>query len=296
MNRDVPRMVLDTDANNEVDDQFAIVHALLSPDRVQLEALYAAPFHNERSDGPADGMRKSYAEIGRIVELVGNTTPPVFKGAEKWLTDSAKPQGSAASEDLIERALSSNAKALYVVAIGAPTNVSTALLMAPEIAERIVVVWLGGNSLHWATAREFNLYQDLRASQHLFDSGVPLVHVPCIGVADRLATTLDEIEHYVRPCGAIGDFLASRYAAWVDHVPGRSKVIWDLAAVGWLLDPTWTTTEQQRSPILTSELTWSDGVGRHKIREVIAVDRDAIFGDLFGRLRVGADQAEPRVM
>ncbi len=44
----LPRMVLDTDAYNEIDDQFALAHILLSPDRVQLEAIYAAPFHNSR--------------------------------------------------------------------------------------------------------------------------------------------------------------------------------------------------------------------------------------------------------
>ena len=62
------RVVLDTDTYNEVDDQFAVVHALLSPERISLQALYAAPFHNGRSDGPADGMEKSYDEIIRLLE------------------------------------------------------------------------------------------------------------------------------------------------------------------------------------------------------------------------------------
>lgn len=62
------RMVLDTDTYNEIDDQFALVYALLSPERVQCEAVYAAPFHNDRSSGPADGMEKSYAEICRVLE------------------------------------------------------------------------------------------------------------------------------------------------------------------------------------------------------------------------------------
>jgi purine nucleosidase len=284
VNRDLPRMVLDTDTYNEIDDQFALVHTLLSADRVRLEAVYAAPFHNARSTDPADGMRKSYAEIKRILEMVGDSGTPVLEGAGEWLTDLPGPVASPASADLIERALGPGQTPLYVVAIGAATNVSTALLMAPEIAGRVVVVWLGGNALHWPSAREFNLYQDLRASQHLFDSGVPLVHVPCLNVADHLVTTRDEIEHYVRPYGQVGAFLADRYAEYVDDAPARSKVIWDLAAVGWLLDPTWTKTEARPSPILTSELTWSEDPSRHTIREVVSVDRDAVFGDLFARL------------
>ncbi|MDB5059507.1 MAG: Inosine/uridine-preferring nucleoside hydrolase, partial [Chloroflexi bacterium] len=51
-------MVLDTDTYNEIDDQFAIAYALLSPERIVVEAIYAAPFHNDRSTGPGDGMRK----------------------------------------------------------------------------------------------------------------------------------------------------------------------------------------------------------------------------------------------
>ena len=39
---------------------------------------------------------------------------------------------------------------LYVVAIGAVTNVISAILMAPEIMERIVVIWLGAHPPYWA--------------------------------------------------------------------------------------------------------------------------------------------------
>ena len=38
------RVVIDTDAANEVDDQFAITWGLLSPDRLDIEAIVAAPF------------------------------------------------------------------------------------------------------------------------------------------------------------------------------------------------------------------------------------------------------------
>lgn len=71
------RMVLDTDTYNEIDDQFALVHALLSPERLKVEAVYAAPFHNERSNGPEDGMERSYEEILRLLELL--------KGIVRWL-------------------------------------------------------------------------------------------------------------------------------------------------------------------------------------------------------------------
>jgi inosine-uridine nucleoside N-ribohydrolase len=281
-------MVLDTDAFNEVDDQFALVHVLLSPDRVSLEAVYAAPFHNEKSQGPGDGMRKSFDEIRQIMALVGDNTTPVLEGATEWLSATRVARPYPATEDLVRRALATDGGPLYVVAIGAPTNVSNAILLAPEILDRIVVVWLGGNSLHWPSALEFNLRQDLYASRLLLEPGVALVHVPCANVADHLITTRAEIDHFVRPAGKTGEFLARRYAENVSGAAGVSKVIWDLAAVGWLLDASWSTTVLAHSPVLTDEMTWSSDPRRHLIGEVMEVQRDAIFADLFTRLAAAA--------
>lgn len=290
-------MVLDTDTYNEIDDQFALVHTVLSADRVQLEAVYAAPFENALSTGPGDGMRKSYEEIQRVLGVLDHTATPVFEGVTDWLGGSGPVSGpvsrpvsgpvqpSPATQDLVSRAQSASGdEPLYVVAIGAPTNVSAALLLAPEIIERIVVVWLGGNSFSWPTAAEFNLRQDLMASQVLFDSGVALVHVPCLPVADHLATTREEVERYVRPAGKAGQFLAERYAGHVEDGPGVSKVIWDMAATGWLLEPSWTTTVLTPSPVLTGDMTWSHDPRRHLVAEVTYVRRDAVFGDFFKRL------------
>ena len=86
---------------------------------------------------------------------------------------------------------------LYVVAIGAITNVASALLLEPRLAERIVVVWLGGQPLQAPSNREFNLRQDPVAARTVFDSGVPLVHIPCQGVTSHLHTTVAELEQNV---------------------------------------------------------------------------------------------------
>ncbi|MEI9999839.1 MAG: hypothetical protein WDO13_12120 [Verrucomicrobiota bacterium] len=75
-----------------------------------------------------------------------------------------------------------------------PTNVASALLLEPRIAENIVVVWLGGNAPYWPHTREFNLEQDIHASRVLLDSGVPLVFLPCYPVTSHLITTVAELE------------------------------------------------------------------------------------------------------
>ena len=63
-------MVLDTDTYNEIEDQFALVYTLLSPERLTVKAI-TAPFHNDRSQGPEEGMEKSYDEISRLLEKMG---------------------------------------------------------------------------------------------------------------------------------------------------------------------------------------------------------------------------------
>src|SRR5512142_2134996 len=100
------RIVLDTDTYNEIDDQFAVVYALLSPERLQVEAIYAAPFTNDRSTGPGDGMEKSYAEILRLLERL-NVHPEglVQRGSTGYLTGRSAPERSPAALDLVAKAM-----------------------------------------------------------------------------------------------------------------------------------------------------------------------------------------------
>jgi purine nucleosidase len=200
------RIVLDTDTYNEIDDQYAVVYALLSPERIAVEALYAAPFFNHKSESPADGMEKSYEEILRLLSRL-DVEPDgfVFRGSTGKLADYDHPFRSAVALDLVERAMNVQEEPLIVVAIGALTNIASAILIEPEIIEHIVVVWLGGHAFHWPDTREFNLQQDILAARLLFDCGVPLVQIPCNGVTTHLRTTVPEIDRYVDTlsCNAI---------------------------------------------------------------------------------------------
>jgi len=278
-------VVLDTDTYNEIDDQFALVYALLS-DNLSVEAVYAAPFSNARSTGPADGMEKSYQEILRILDRMGRTGDGLaFRGSKSYLPSPSEAVPSPAAEDLGEKALAPRDGLLYVLAIGAITNVASAILMEPEIMRRIVVVWLGGQPHYWPTAKEFNLEQDPAAARVVFDCGVPLVHIPCKNVAEHLRTTLPEMRTYVKGQRAIGDYLYSIYEGYYDDHFARSKVIWDVSAVAYINNPAWVPTELRPSPILNDELTWApEDPSRHLVREATDVDRDAVFGDLFRKL------------
>lgn len=278
------RVVLDTDTYNEVDDQFAVVHALLSPERITLEALYAAPFHNSRSEGPRDGMERSYEEIIRLLERLGvSTADRVFKGSDRYLPSASEYVSSDAARHLVELSRSGEGP-LYVAAIGAITNVASAILLDPGIIDRIVVVWLGGQPTHWPTAKEFNLRQDVPAAQVVFDSGVPFVQIPCATVASHLLTTIPELAEYVKPQGDIGRYLFDICRSYQHDQYAWSKEIWDIAVTGWLIDASWVPSTIVPSPILTDQVTWSVDASRHPIRIAHGVKRNAIFGDLFKKM------------
>jgi inosine-uridine nucleoside N-ribohydrolase len=281
------RIVLDTDAYNEIDDQFALTYALLSPEQMSVEAVYAAPFHNTRSDGPGDGMEKSYDEILRLLDFLGASADGfAFRGSTEYLGAARVPQDNDAVRDMIDKAQkSATDDPLYVVAIGAITNVASALLLEPEIIEKIVVLWLGGHNLNWPHTREFNLVQDVPAAQVVLDSGVPIVVVPCYGVTSHLLTTLAELREFIGGASRVGDYLCQIFKEYRPDSFGASSVIWDISTIAWLINPDWVPSDLAHSPLLTDQVTWSVDRSRHLARVANFVHRDPIFRDLFGKIR-----------
>lgn len=284
------RAVLDTDTYNEIDDQFALVQALLSPERITLEAIYAAPFFNDRSTSAGNGMELSYKEILELLKRL-DVSPDgyVYRGVTDYVGLDKIAREASAVDDLVARArASSPSDPLYVIAIGAISNVASALLKAPDIIDRTVVVWLGGHSLEWAHQVEFNLKQDVGGVQVLFDSGVPLVLVPCMGVTSHLHSSVAEIERYVEPCGDIGEFLSMRFKEYSDDHIGWAKEIWDMAAVAWLLDESWAPSVLLPTPVMTDNITYSVDRSRHLMRYVFHVERNPILKDFIGKLEAFA--------
>lgn len=282
--------VVDSDTYNEIDDQFAVAYAMLSAPRLKVEAIYAAPYLNDRSTSPADGMQKSYEEILRILaRLKKDPTGFVFAGSKQFMGKQPRPISSPAASDLVERAMKPRQGPLYVITIGAPTNVSSAILMEPRITSRIVVVWLGGQPYDWPTAREFNLFQDIASSQILHDSRVPLVNIPTRNVSEHLRTTTAEIHRFLTGKSALAEYLRSEFAVFArSHSPAQdfawSKVIWDISTVAWLIEPKWVPTKIVPSPVLTPEFAYRNEPGRHPVRVATWVNRDAVFDDLFKKL------------
>jgi hypothetical protein len=100
-----------------------------------------------------------------------------------------------------------------------------------------------------------------------------------------------ELEHYLRGGAPVAAFLLERVREYgAGYPPAWSKVIWDLAATAWLVNPAWLPSELVPSPQFNADFSWRPpDPARHPIRRVRFVNRDAIFGDFFARLqRLGA--------
>jgi len=285
-------VVIDTDTYNEIDDQYALAYLIKSDEKLKLKAIYAAPFFNEHSSGPADGMEKSYNEIMNILELLDREERKdiVYRGATAYLSDEKMPVISEASRDLVERAMSRcDDDPLYVIAIGAITNVASALLLEPKLIDKIVVVWLGGNAHDWHDNREFNLSQDIAAARIVFACGVPLVQLPCMGVVSAFTTTGPELEYWLRGKNKLCDYLVDvtmKEAMKFNQSKCWSRTIWDVTAVAWLLDEEFMFERYEHSPIPEYDHHYSVDKSRHFIKYVYGIRRDKLFQDLFTKLSV----------
>jgi len=282
------RAVLDTDTFNEVDDQFAVSMAMLAPEKFDMRAITAAPFFNTKSSGPADGMEKSYQELLRLMNLLHHPAENfIFRGSQSYLPDRNTPVDSPAARRIIELAQEAekDGVTLYVLAIGAITNVASALLMAPEIVRNTVVVWLGGHPEYWPHNREFNLIQDVPAAQVVFDSGVPLVQIPCMSVAELLLTGPDELRNRCVPAGPLGTFLAQRVFDEIATYNGYSRPIWDISAPGYFLVPEAFDCVVAPAPHLADSSAWVMDASRHEMVIVRHISRDPVFEKLFELLK-----------
>ena len=284
-------VVLDTDAYNEIDDQLALAY-LLRSEKATVKALYAAPFFNERSTSPADGMEKSEAEIRKILTLAerDDLQSVVFSGSRTYMPDENTPVDSPAARDLARRAAEyTTAHPLYVVAIGAITNIASALRMNPDIADRIVMVWLGGHAQHWPDTMEFNMKQDVAAARVVFGCGAPLIQLPCMGCVDAFAISGAELQHWMLRKNQLCDYLVKNTTEAAEaYAKGRpwSRVIWDVTAVGWLMNDGEKLMQVRILPAPIPEYDHHYGFDprRHSMGYVWHINRDALFRDLLHKL------------
>jgi purine nucleosidase len=121
------RVVINTDAKNEADDQFAIVHALLSPP-LDVRGLIAAHFGTSRSDRSMEDSREEIDLLLNPMQLHQRVT--VANGAPTGIPDEQTPLDSEGAQLIIaESKLAASNDPLYVAFLGPLTDMASAILL-----------------------------------------------------------------------------------------------------------------------------------------------------------------------
>lgn len=289
--------VIDTDTFNEIDDQFAISYMLLSKHRINTKAIYAAPFFNSHSTSPEDGMLKSYDEIIKLLHLLKmeDFCCNVYKGSTDYLKNENTPIISDAAKHLVSLAKNYSPDfPLYVISIGAITNIASALIIDPSIAENIVIVWLGGHSFEMQDTKEFNMRQDFAAARVVMGSAAPFVQLPCEGVVSAFSISGPELERWLYNTTPIADYLARNTVREAEsYAKGKpwSRVIWDVTAVAWLMNDNnrYMLSRVQNVRLPNYDGFYSDTPLEKKFRYVYNIRRDTLMRDLINTVTKDSD-------
>ena len=211
----------------------------------------------------------------------------VYKGATNYLKDSEDT--NEAVEKIIE--IANKNEKTTILAIGAITNVALAIKKAPEIINKIKVVWLGGNTFLTKDNSEFNFRQDIKAVQTVFNSQVELVVIPCRNVAANLTTTIYELEHYLSKETELNKYLLNIFKSCKKSFIkepkdefGSSKTLWDLSAIAYEINADRFKSEMISCPTVLDNGLYEQTTDKHNVFFVNVFYRNKIYQYLFIKL------------
>jgi purine nucleosidase len=290
------RVIINTDAKNEADDQFAIVHALLSP-TFDLRGLIPAHFGTRRS---TKSMEESRQEIDLLLGLMGlDGSVTVANGAPVGIPDEQTPVDSAGAQLIIEESLAaSEGDPLFVAFLGPLTDMASAILLDPAIVQRnVVVIWIGGvgyGGLESYPGIEFNLSNDIPAANVVYDSGIQIWQVPS-SVYSMVSVGYTELEEKIGHCGPLGEYLITQLKEWNEEYhpePIESRSLGDSPAISLMLYPRGGTFRTIPAPRFGVEGHYLPGSG-HPIRLCESVDVRFLLEDMFAKIRKFASSSTP---
>jgi inosine-uridine nucleoside N-ribohydrolase len=297
------RVIIDTDAAFEADDPFAIVQGLLSP-KLIVKGILAEHFNEKGS------VEKSYNEIKTILSAM-KMEVPVFMGEEGALhnigtyvtgdglsvsdSDRSEIKYSEAVDFIIEEALRTDDKPLYILCQGAITNVAAAFRKNPDIIDKVTVIWIGTHGIEEKPApfREFNAGNDITAANEVLESGTNLWLIPS-NVYTTILVGLAELKLKVLPCGEIGKHLyenmisynLSPYAGWTQ---GESWSLGDSPAIAAAINPGLGHYVEVPAPHVNDDTSSTSRPGNPVIRVYKDVDSRYILEDFFAKLKLFSD-------
>ena len=212
------RVIIDNDFGGDPDGLFQLVHHLLSPS-VEIRGIIGS--HLRSGDGfdtskiTATHARQKIEEVLNIMNL--SKTFSVYEGSNNALENKNTPQKSDAANAIIKEAMRNDTKLpLYVVCGAGLTDLASAWLLEPEIASRLILIWIGGPEYTdialpppGYTSLEYNLGIDINAAQVIFNkSAIPIWQVPR-STYRQVMLPYSSLLLKVKREGKIGNYLAN---------------------------------------------------------------------------------------
>ncbi|HHH76462.1 MAG TPA: hypothetical protein ENL03_05505 [Phycisphaerae bacterium] len=263
------RLLVDTDAGCEVDDQYAIALALLYPERFDLVG-----FTGEHWGSP-DTLDKTVHEIETVMEKAGMAGKyPIMRGSDslKWFD---YPEPSEAVDFIIDQAMASDPDdPLYIVAIGSSTNIASAFMTEPRIAEKIVMVY--HTRSQWPIrGANMNITLDLKAARHIFSSNIPLV---MFDTGTYIRCPKKKSERILKPFSPLGAYLHD-IRVNSPHAGCRSetKGFFDIGDIALLIDPSIAEWDVETAPLLKSDSIFDFTKPQGQVLRVYHCSREGCF-------------------
>ena len=273
------RVIIDTDAKNEIDDQFALTLAVLSEERFDIEGFVATHFDNDH--GGHDSIAQSAREIETVLEKTGKSGHWPVKHGSHPLRYSDEPRPSDGVDFIIDRAMDGDPEdPLWVIGLGAATNMASAMLTEPRIVDRVVAFW--HLRTNWPDrCTNFNVFNDVRAARLLFHSPLPFV---LFDTGGHLNCPMPESERHIAPYGEIGRYL-HEFRTGNPWFADPEKGLYDLGDIAAILDPSIAEWEEAECPSIGWDLSYRFEGELGQVLRCRDIDRDETFDRLYRALR-----------
>ena len=282
------RVIVDTDAANEGDDQFAVVHAMLSP-RFDNVGFIAAHYGAEHPDG-AERSREELLRIFSVMECPYDNI--IYRGAPHAMRSASVPVPSEGSDLIVREAMKDDARPLFVLFLGPLTDLASAYLSEPRIAGRLTAVWIGGGAYPHG-GPEFNLGNDIAAANAVFSSPLQLWQVPK-NVYEMMPVSFAELQRKVMSAGKTGKYLFDRLMASADDPvsrkspfrTGESWVLGDSPAVGLLIYEHRFCCSWRKAPLVGSSMEYLESSFTKPVKVYESIDPRLILEDFYAKLEL----------
>ena len=285
------RIIICSDAKNEADDQYALVHAMLT-NKFIIKGLVAGHFRDHWTN------HLSYAEMVKLAKLTNTYGEyPIVLGADQKLVNIKEYEVSAGTRLIIEEALKEDSLPLYVLNIGALTDLAVALLEEPKITSKMTAIWVGGGR-YPKGSKECNLGNDLIAANYVFASELPLWQIPS-NVYKTTLVSLAQLKLRVAPMGKLGNYLYEQLITFMktnakekSWINPECWVMGDSGAIGVLLEEQKSYYQEIIAPIFDEEHHYIYNQKNRKIRVYQPLNNYFVIEDMLSKIELFASEGK----